>query len=503
MPARPAVQVRPLALLTAVSAGALVALAAVVALRLTYPYDLEWMEGAMLHHAFRIQEGRPLYAPPSLEFASFAYMPLQPALVALAGSLSGGVGYAAGRAVSVAGLLVALGSGHAFLRAAGAARAYALGGVALTAAAFAPTGAFHDLVRVDGLFLGLVAAAFLLAWRGRVSAPAAAAAGLVAALAFFAKQTAAPLLAFTALGLALLDRRRAALMAGTAALACLPVLAWLHAWSEGWFWTYAFGLHQRHGFDAQAAFVATPLRLLLLLAPAAALVPRALLAGDPPLRFLAVTAAGAGIASALGAGTEWAYANALIPGVFFGGLLVALSAARRGGRAGPLLLTLTIVAAPGGLVWVADRAWPAGGLGLPTGYDLAALVPSAADRKAGDALVARLRAVRGPVFVPFHTFYPVRAGHRPTLHAMNLADLNRAGLGTPRDLVAAIRARTFEVVVLDVEEGPRTPEDAEGEAIGQFPRLGGNYVVVERIDGPRVVSGAPVRPRLVLVPRPR
>jgi hypothetical protein len=47
-------------------------------------------------------------------------------------------------------------------------------------------------------------------------------------------------------------------------------------------------------------------------------------------------------------------------------------------------------------------------------------------------------------------------------------------------------------------EGPA----AEAEALGQFPRLAGNYEIAERIDGPRVITGAPVRPRLLLVPKP-
>ena len=38
--------------------------------------------------------------------------------------------------------------------------------------------------------------------------------------------------------------------------------------------------------------------------------------------------------------------------------------------------------------------------------------------------------------------------------------------------------------------------------MGQLPRLAGNYEVAERIEGPRVFSGAPVRPRLLLRPRP-
>jgi hypothetical protein len=114
--------------------------------------------------------------------------------------------------------------------------------------------------------------------------------------------------------------------------------------------------------------------------------------------------------------------------------------------------------------------------------------------------VARLRAAPGAVFVPFHPFYARRAGKAPSLHAQNLADTNAIpGLGTPRDLIEAIRTRAFALVVLDVEGDG---EAFEAAAMAQFPRLAGHYEVAERIDGPRVRSGAPVRPRLVLVPKP-
>ena len=484
--------------------AALASLAVVVARRLAYPYDLEWMEGAMLNHALRLQRGEPLYAPPSLEFASFAYMPLYPAVVALLASVTG-LGYAVARAVSVAGFALALVCGYAWMKEAGVARPYALGGLAVCAAAFAPTGAWYDLARVDSLFLGLVAATFVAAARAPASPRAAIAAGVLASAAFFTKQTAVPLVAAMVVGVALSNVRRAAVVVATGVAVTLPVLVVLHVMTGGWFWTYAFGLHQGHGFDVRTAFVTTPVRLALLLGPALVCLPAVLRREDTPGRFLAVTVVGALVASALGAGTEWAYANALIPGVFFGGLGVALAAARRAERdprAAPALLALSILLAPGGLVWALDRAWPGGGLGLRTGYDLARLVPTREDRRAGDVLVARLKTAGGPVFVPFHTFYPVLAGQTPTLHAMNLADLNRAGLGTPRDLVDAIRSRTFAVIVLDVEEGGRSEADAEREAIGQFPRLAAHYAVVERIDGPRVISGAPVRLRLVMAPKP-
>ena len=58
------------------------ALGRVFALRLGYPLDLEWMEGGVLTHALRLSKGQPLYAEPSVDFVSFLYTPLYPAVLA-------------------------------------------------------------------------------------------------------------------------------------------------------------------------------------------------------------------------------------------------------------------------------------------------------------------------------------------------------------------------------------------------------------------------------------
>jgi len=489
----------------AVSVLAFGALFWMFARRLAYPYDLEWMEGTMLLHAHRLRAGQPLYAPPSLAFVAFAYPPLQPALVAAASFLFG-LDYATGRAVSIVGYLVAVGAAYAFLREAGVPRALALGGIAISAAAFAPTGAWYDLVRIDSVWLGLVTLGLWAAWRARASTTAAVIAGVLLAASLLAKQTAAPFIGVAVLCLFLAHRRRGVVLGLTTSLVAAIAILLLQRATGGWFWRYVFGLHQRHDFDPWLGFGLAPLRVVLLLGPAVALVPLALVRTrfeGPLLAVLGVFAA-AMVATIRGAGPPWGYANAFIPAMFFGGVLLALAAARlHGGSAdavAPALLALSVAVAPGGLVWAADQLWPRAGFALPLGYDPRALVPTPTDRQQGDALVARLRATPGAAFVPFHPFYALRAGKTPTLHAQNLADINAIpDLGTPRDLIEAIRGRAFDLIVLDVEaEGPA----AEAEAIGQFPRLAGNYLVTERIDGPRVVSGAPVRPRLLLVPKP-
>ncbi|HEY5933316.1 MAG TPA: hypothetical protein VIU61_01700, partial [Kofleriaceae bacterium] len=67
--------------------------------RFAYPYDLEWMEGGLLHHAQRISDGNGIYVVPSVDFIPYLYTPLYPTLVAVFG-----VSYQVGRAISVLAL---------------------------------------------------------------------------------------------------------------------------------------------------------------------------------------------------------------------------------------------------------------------------------------------------------------------------------------------------------------------------------------------------------------
>ena len=218
------------------------------------------------------------------------------------------------------------------------------------------------------------------------------------------------------------------------------------------------------------------------------------------------------VASALGAGTEWSYHNALIPGVYFTALAVGTATAAVEPWqpvVASLLLAAAVGCAPGGLLALAARALPRAGLALPLGYDPRAFLPSAADRERGDALVARLAASPGDVFVPDHSFYPHLAGKPTSLHAMNIADLQGAGLRVPKDLVEQMRQKRFSLVVVDREETDEEARDPavrareEEEAIGLVPGLTKNYRLAERIvpEGPRLYSGGRFVPCCVLVPR--
>ena len=74
--------------------------AALVSLRVAYPFELEWMEGGMLDHIERVRSGKPLYTPPSLEFGSYPYTPLFPWVGAIFAEVLG-PGFVSARLVSI------------------------------------------------------------------------------------------------------------------------------------------------------------------------------------------------------------------------------------------------------------------------------------------------------------------------------------------------------------------------------------------------------------------
>src|SRR5262249_2079628 len=159
--------------------------------RLTYPYDLEWMEGGMLVHAYRFMHGETIYPPPSLDFIPYLYTPGYPAV--LAGlSRAFGLSYALGRAISVvslAGTLVL--AGYAVARE-GEERAGAICGAAIAGGFIAATypwvDAWYDLVRGDTLFLA-IGVAGIVVLRGAARSPRRVAlAAALLATSFFFKQ---------------------------------------------------------------------------------------------------------------------------------------------------------------------------------------------------------------------------------------------------------------------------------------------------------------------------
>ena len=478
----------------------------VFARRFVYPYDLEWMEGGMLDHALRLAHGQPIYAPPSVDFIPYLYTPGYPFAVFVLGKLFG-IGYRLGRFVSLLGFFTVVVLGYVYARREGGSRAAAACAIAIIFGAFVPTGTFYDLARPDSLFMGLVTAGLLIGWWKRHSYGGGVAAALLLVAAFFVKQTSSVFMPVLGLALLLAVPRTAVVYGLTLAVVGLPSLWLSNRASGGWFWTYVSVLHRKHDFFPARAFLGTPGRLALILGPAILLVPWALVRRRTPGLVYATFIALAGIGAAcVSFGTQWAFTNAFMPGVMLPAIAIGVAAGRLldDTREAPprlrsaavyLLLALSILTAPGGLMPVAARvlpeSWGLNALRNPTGYDPRLFIPTARDRAAGDQLIAKLRAVDGEVLIPFHPFYAHLAGKRTYLHRMGVMDIWRAGMGAPRGLVDAVDRHRFALIVMD--------DKIEGNW-QMWPRLLDDYRIAGTIAGPRVVSGSTTEPHFVLVP---
>ncbi|MGB0641006.1 MAG: hypothetical protein ACPGTU_16830, partial [Myxococcota bacterium] len=172
--------------IVAFAIGLFILLWRTISIRLNYPYDLEWMEGGMLLHAARVAEGLPLYVTPSETFIPFIYPPLYPWVVGGLSTLGFPLDYALGRGVSVAGVAVAALVLILAIRKEGGGALLGLGSAILFLVCYPDSGAFFDLVRNDGLLIGLLSTALFCVRTGWLRTG-----GLLLTAAFLTKHTAA------------------------------------------------------------------------------------------------------------------------------------------------------------------------------------------------------------------------------------------------------------------------------------------------------------------------
>ncbi|MCA9495153.1 MAG: hypothetical protein KC621_34735 [Myxococcales bacterium] len=452
--------------------------------RLPYPFDLEWMEGGMLAHAWRMRHGQPVYVRPNADFVPYIYPPGYSAIVAALGTLVG-ISPPVGRLVSIVGTLLAS-AAAAFVvhhRRPTDRLAALFAGVAFLGT-WVHAGAFYDIVRPDGMMLGLLGWSVALVVTGVRGGPAAD--GLLLAAAALTKHNA---LAF-APALALCATWRGGWRAGATFLASalLPVAALtglLQLRSSGLFLTYLLEVPASHGRAWSRAWPDTPRELGTPLAVPLAVIcgwqlvraitqqrsfPAWATAGLPVLTGMLAAWWGTYVPPAAGSGVY----NVPAAVAFFalGAIPVAEVLLRVGQRDDRLagrpverrslaqawVLGLTGLAVctamrmhDGGFVNVhAPMFWLiAVGAGLllaelresSRGRWLAAgavgahlfwavgmieptrLLPNEADLAMGDRFVRACREVDGPVLSPFAAWIPVYAGRPPSLHYQAIWDL--------------------------------------------------------------------------------
>lgn len=478
------------------AALSLAVLLCLAAIRSSYPFELEWLEGGVLQHVRRVASGAPVYVPPSLEFTAFSYPPLFYLAGAAATRLTGD-GFLPLRLVSLLASLGSFALVFAIVRRSTRRALPAAVAVGLFAATYGASGFWFDLARLDSLALFLLLLGVRLVWfhPGRA---AAVAAGAAFGLSFLTKQTALVCLVPLLPVLFVVRRRQAVWLTATLAALLIGAHLALDAASHGWYSYYV--LRVRSGIVCGSIHWASLASF-----------------------WMRDLAAPLGIAMALGGyyfvrrvphwrrdaeGVQLALAGGLVlgawmcrmePGVFSNGSIPAHAAIAilaglglheaLGPRARDATRRQALRAVCFGLAVLVQFA------GL--GYRPADALPRAGDRRAGELLVTRLRAVQGRVFLPQHPYLLEGAGLPAHAHAGCVDDVQRGDArGRGRALAAAldsaVAGRRFAVVLLDNDW-------LQAEVERGYVRAGRVFTEPLRF---RTVSGTRVGPDFVYVPRP-
>ena len=444
------------AILVIVCAGFVAADLFIVCSRITYPYQLEWMEGASLVQVSRLLAGHSLYGPPSIEYVPLIYPPLY-FYVAAALARAAGVGFAALRLVSClssAGCAALL---FAAVREKTGSRFAGLLAVGCFASTFVLTGQWFDIARTDMLAAALSMLGIYLARDRADGYTGLLLAGAALACAFLSKQSALIVCIEAVCYFLIVDRRRAVALGLTmaASLAAVYGIFWLN--SAGWINYYLFAIPAAHAFDLSFGRILSvlvgqlrPVAVFLL----AGLLPLILTPGewlrDRSYRYYACMAAGLIATGVAGRLNAFSGPNVYVPTYLGVALLLGLEAgwlsdpARRANfRTGLVLLQWALVGAQF--------------LVLVPAYLQTKTIPTAQDRAAGDMLVARIRSYAGDVLLLDNNYLALYAGKTPYFNEMPMSEISGQGNlhsmpqwpALQKQIAALLHAPTTDAAIVD------------------------------------------------------
>ena len=435
--------------LSLIVGGVLLAAAAVASFgwlawkRVPFPFELDWMEGAMVEHVARLVSGNGIYVRPSMEFIAFVYNPLYYWVCAAVARVAG-VGFLSLRLVSVAAAIATFGLIFEIVRREARSLIPGLLAAGLYAGTYPISGGFLDLGRVDSLAIALCLATVLVARRAETRASYLVVASLVA-LSFAARQNSLPLLGALWWHFA---RQRGFKASLWFALPCLSAIsagvALLSLATEGWYWFYAFALPLGHPLDPHALPRAAMLPLVVALA-FSGLFFTTFAPSAEARRFYFVSSVALVVMGAAGIAHSGGFFNEYIP------IYAALSVGYGLG------LGEALQRGAGRSRWIRGLALAASVLQLAClAYDPRPYAPGPQDLEDGQRLLEEVRSQPGDVLVPAHGYLARMAGKQSFAHEMALLDLTQGppaarGLILPiaREYESAIQNHRFGSIILD------------------------------------------------------
>lgn len=388
--------------------------------RMSYPFDLEWIESGVLVSVYRLAHHQPLYTAPTLDYVPYLYAPLYFYVCAFLAKWTG-VSFFTLRLVSTLSALGTLTVLFAFVYRETRSAFSSIAAVGLFASMYAVIGAWFDIGRVDSLFIFLFTLAL---YTTRFASPIVAAAAWV--LAFQTKQSA------IALAIPFLttywDHRRKSRI--VIALASYAFLSWasitlFDRLNGGWYNFYVFGATTGLPSVMRLAALYIPEVILGPLAIAVVIIAAALVVAPPslhsrPARFYLVGSATTffgfwwvhahrGVGNTMQALYLWI---AILFGISLHRLLTTLSSQQPARQAA---------------YQSAASAWPRNAITIlllavltqlaSQVYNPGQFLPPPAERNAREALIAQISKLPGTVYVVNHSYDSILAGKQPQAEA--------------------------------------------------------------------------------------
>lgn len=462
-------------------------------MRVSYPFELEWMEGGSVVNVQRILDGKPLYTEPSPEFVPFIYSPLYFYVSSVVAGITGN-GFFPLRLVSLLSSVGCLILIYLIVRQrTGSAFAPFLASC-LFAATFSFSGAWLDLARVDSLFLLLVLAG-IYAFGSRSMFLHSLISPVLLFLAYLTKQTALPVAAFLAVAAFLTYTGRDRFMfAGVFILLVAASFLIMNGITDGWYKFYVFDLPSQHSIDKDMLIrfwtkdLATNLGLALCIC-AIPLLGIGAGSDSKKSRLLQDIFIFFGLfaASYISRMHSAGYTNTLIPvcagiAIYFGiGIGSASKAIGKDGKL-KIILYLAILLQFLGLAYI------------PWKY-----IPTDENKQQGEKLMEIISGFGGEVYLADHPWYLEKAGKPIQAQDMAVRDILRVGIADKwkkilvADMEKAVEEQKYDAFILDWKEFPlRVPDFEEHYRLVDSNLCRGEF---------RPVSGVEKKPTFLYVKR--
>jgi hypothetical protein len=384
----------------------------IYAARVTYPWDIEWLESSALYEAYRISNFQRTYGPPSQGFLPLFHPPGYLYAVALLGRLTR-VDYAMARTLTfsffVMAVVVVVGVFWRHQRNRIEGTTAGLLAIGCAGAGVPMTMGFYDLVRADTMAWALCMLAAALAEPVKLKPGRIALLSVVMTIALYTRLLTVFLILWIHIFVLVRHKKSGFSLALVTSSLCGLVLVALQFGSQGWFWIYVVGSLQEHIIQFERFPMG--IKLFLEYAPFAAALPLWALA-------LAFTKKLSGT-------------SVLWLGLLLMSLPAALLPFAKLGGYGNDFMPFVLVLGPTTLLLAADTArafgkrWPKVGAGVRylafagigvflvlRSYDIKPLVPNEVHRAKARALNEFVAGLEGGVIAPRHPFLPIRNGHR-------------------------------------------------------------------------------------------